>query len=203
MIVPSSCKIKPSENVEHKIYQVSYKSEFFEYDLARLEIEGSKLKLVMKMSEAQISICESFLQSTELQEQLKGVDIIVYDSLASCPATMLGERFDIPRVEILPLPLNAMFSFSHMIPMPLSYVPQLFTGFSDKMNFKERVINLGEYFGGKLFMYLAYNRPMNVLKVKYNINPERSFKEAVGNAELLIYKYSRCCLGIRTTSVTR
>ena len=186
MVVPSSIEIKPSEEVEHKIYQVPYKSELFEYDLARLEIEGSKLQLVMKMREIQITICKSFLQSTELQEQLKGVDIIVYDSLASCPATMLGERFDIPRVEILPLPLTSPFVFSHMVPMPVSYVPQLFTGFSDKMNFKERVMNLGAYFGGKLFMYLVYYRPMNALKVKYNINPGRSFQEAVGNAELLI-----------------
>ena len=186
MVVPSSVKVKPSEKVEHSIYQVPYKSEFFEYNVARLEIEGSKLQLLMKMSEAQITICERFLQSTELQEKLKGVDIIVYDSLAHCPATMLGERFDIPRVEILPLPLTADFVFNHMVPMPISYVPLLLTGFSDKMNFAERVMNLGAYFGGKLFMYFAYYRPMNALKVKYNINPERSYQEAVGNAELLI-----------------
>ena len=186
MVVPSSVKIKPSEKVEHKIYQVPYKSEFFEYGMARLEIEGNKLNLLLKMSEIQITMCERFLQSTELQEKLKGVDIIVYDSLAFCPATMLGELFDIPRVEILPLPLTAALGFSHMVPMPVSYVPQLSTGFSDKMNFIERVINLGAYFGGKLFMYLMYYRPMNALKVQYRINPERSFEEAIGNAELLI-----------------
>ena len=186
MVVPSSVKVKPSEKVEHSIYQVPYKSEFFEYNVARLEIEGSKLQLLMKMSEAQITICERFLQSTELQEKLKGVDIIVYDSLATCPATMLGERFDIPRVEILPLPLTSPFVFNHMVPMPVSYVPQLFTGLSDKMNFVERVMNLGAYFWAKQFMYFAYYRPMNALKVKYNINPERSYQEAVGNAELLI-----------------
>ena len=186
MVVPSSIKIKSSEKVEHKIYQVPYKSEFFQYEMARLEIEGSKLNLVMKMREAQISICERFLQSTELQEKLKHVDIIVYDSLAVCPAIMLGERFGIQRVEILPLPLTASLGFSHMVPIPVSYVPQLLTGFSDKMNFMERVMNLVAYFGGKLFMNLMYYRPMDALKVKYNINPERSFQEAVGNAELLI-----------------
>ena len=186
MVVPSSLKIKPSEKVDHKIYQVPYKSEFFEYGLARLEIEGSKLNFVLKVSEIQITMCERFLQSTELQEKLKGVDMIVYDSLATCPATMLGERFDIPRVEILPLPLTAAFAFNHMVPMPVSYVPQLFTGFSDKMNFVERVMNFGAYFGGKFFMYLVCYRHMNALKVKYNINPERSFQEAVGKAELLI-----------------
>ena len=186
MVVPSSLKIKPSEKVEHKIYQVPYKSEFFEYGLARLEIEGSKLNYLLKMSEIQFTMCARFLQSTELQENLKGFDVIVYDSLAACPATMLGERFDIPKVEILPLPLTAPFAFNHMVPMPVAYVPQLPTGFSDKMNFVERVMNLGAYLGGKLFMYLVYYRPMNALKVKYNINPERSFQEAVGNTELLI-----------------
>ena len=186
MVVPSCVKIKPNEKVEHDIYQVPYKSEFFEFDLARLEIVGGKLQLMTKIGEMQITMCESFLQSTELQEKLKGVDLIVYDSLASCPAAMLGERFDIPRVEILPLPLTAALALSHMVPMPVSYVPQLSTGFSDKMNFVERVMNLGEYFAVKIFMYLMFYRAMNALKVKYNINPERSFQEAVGNAELLI-----------------
>ena len=186
MVVPSCVKIKPSEKVEHKIYQVPYKSEFFEYGLARLEIEGSKLNYLLKMAEIQISMCERFLQSTELQEKLKGVDIIVYDTLAVCPAAMFGERFDIPRVEILPLPPTAAFASCHMVPMPVSYVPQLPTGFSDKMNFMERVMNLGAFFGGQLFMYLVLYRPVNALKAKYNINPERSFQEAIGNAELLI-----------------
>lgn len=108
MVVPSSCRIKPSEKVEHTVYQVPYKSEFFEYDLARLEMEGNKFQLLRKVSEAQVTMCESFLQNTEFQEKLKGVDIIVYDSVAGCPAVMLGERYDIPRVEILPLPLNLL-----------------------------------------------------------------------------------------------
>jgi len=172
--------------VAHTIYQVPYKSEFFEYDLARLEMEGNKFQLLKKVSEAQVTMCERFLQSTELQEKLKGVDIIVYDSVARCPAVMLGERFDIPRVEILPLPLTAAFVFTHMVPMPVSYVPQLFTGFSDNMKFLERVVNLGAYFAAKLLVYMAYNRPMSALKLKYNINPERSLQEAVSNADLLI-----------------
>lgn len=88
-------------------------------------------------------MCEHFLQNTEFQEKLREVDIIVYDSVAGCPAVMLGERYDIPRVEILPLPLTSAFSFSHMVPMPVSYVPQLFTGFTDKMSFLERVAEFG------------------------------------------------------------
>lgn len=186
MVVPSSCRIKPSEKVAHTVYQVPYKSEFFEYDLARLEIEGNKFQLFRKVNEAQVIMCERFLQNTEFQEKLKGVDIIVYDSVASCPAVMLGERYDIPRVEILPLPLYSAFAFGHMIPMPVSYVPQLFTGFTDKMSFLQRVVNLGAYFAGKLLLNIAYGRPMGALKVKYNVNPERSLEEALGNTDLVI-----------------
>ena len=70
--------------------------------------------------------------------------------------------------------------------MPISYVPQLFTGFSDKMDFMERVVNLGAYLAGNLLVHIAFYRPMNALKVKYNINPERTLQQAVGDAELLI-----------------
>ena len=186
MVVPSSCKIKPSEKVAHTIYQVPYKSSFFEHELVKLEMEGNKLQLLKKVAEAQFTMCERFLKSTELQEKLMGFDIIVCDGVAACPATMLGERFGIPRVDILPLPLNSAFAFYHMVPMPVSYVPQLLTGFSDKMDFVQRVVNLGAYLVGKLFVRIVYNRPFNALKVKYDINPERSLQEAIGNAELLI-----------------
>ena len=74
----------------------------------------------------------------------------------------------------------------HMIPMPVSYVPQLLTGFTDKMTFMERVMNLGAYLGGLVMTNLAFARPMNALKVKYNIKPERDFKEALRDAELIL-----------------
>lgn len=197
MIVPSSHNFKPSEKVEHKIYQVPYKPGFLG-DLIRIELEGSKLQFLLKVTEALTNICESFLNNAELVEELKGFDLIVYHSLAVCPAVMLGERLDIPRVEILPVPLNYPFALNHMIPMPVSYVPQAFTGFSDKMTFMERVVNLGAYlegvlnvaecFGTNLFKNIVYNRPVNAdaLKVKYNIKPHRSFLEAVADAELVI-----------------
>ncbi len=182
----------------HKIYQVPYKPGFLG-DLVRIEIDqGSKLQFLLKVTEALTVICESFLNSTELQEELKGFDLIVYDSLAVCPAVMLGERFGIPRVEIVLHP-NYPFAFNHMVPMPVSYVPQAFTGFSDKMTFVERVVNLGAYlegvlnvaacFGTNLFNNIVYNRPVNpdALKAKYNITPERSFQEAVADAELVIF----------------
>ena len=168
----------------HMIYQVPYGPGFLS-DLIRIEIEGSKLQFLFKMREALTDICERFVSNTKFLEELPVFDLIIHDSLAACPAVMYGERFDIPRVEILPLPPNAALALIHMIPMPVSYVPQLFTGFSDKMTFVERVVNLGMYFSANLYVRGLYSQ-MNALKVKYNIKPERSFVDAAGDVELVL-----------------
>ena len=177
--------MKPSEKITHKTYQVPHGAGFLT-DLIRIEIEGSKLQFLFKMREALTDICERFLNNTKFLEELQGFDLIIYDSLAACPAVMHGERFDIPRVEIMPLPPNAPFALIHMIPMPVSYVPQLLTGFSDKMTVVERIVNLGVYFGANLLVRGLNNRQMNAIKVKYNIKPERSFGEAAGDVQLVL-----------------
>ncbi|KAL9975928.1 hypothetical protein ACROYT_G013148 [Oculina patagonica] len=184
-VVPSTQKIKPSEKVQHKIYQVPYKIGFLEDTMIRTQLEGNMIQMFLKMKEVMPILCESALNSTEVLKELKGFDLLIYDSVAFC-GVLLGERLNIPRVEILPAPPNIPFGFSHMIPMPVSYVPQLMTGFTDKMTLVERTMNLGAYVGAKLFMYFANYRPMDALKVKYNIKPERSFQEAAGDVELVI-----------------
>ena len=156
--------------------------------MIRLELEGTitaKIQMFFKMGEVLPAMCESALNSTEILKELKGFDLLIYDSLAFC-AVLLGEHLDIPRVEILPAPPNVPFAFNHMMPMPVSYVPQLLTGFTDKMTFMERVINFGLYVGMQFFIHFANNRPMDALKAKYNIKPERSYREASGDVELVI-----------------
>ena len=143
------------------------------------------LELMLMISKVQETLCERVLNSTEVLKELKDYDLIVHDSTAFC-GTLLGERHNIPRVQLLPLPPNGPFASYHLIPMPISYVPQLLPGFTDKMTFMERLMNLGAYIGIHLFFSIVFNRPMNALKLKYNITPERSYKEAVSNVELLI-----------------
>ena len=118
-------------------------------------------------------------------KELEGFDLIIYDSISN-GAVLIGEKLDIPRVEILPAPPNVPLGFAHMIPMPVSYVPQLITRFSDEMTFLERVLNLGAYLVIKLAFSLVSYRKMDALKVKYNIKPERSFQEALADAEMVI-----------------
>lgn len=186
MLVSSSQKIKPSDKVPHKIYQVSYKPGFLEDLMIKLQLGGHKLEFMFTMQEKLAGLCEAAVNSTELLEELKGFDLIVYDSLAYC-GTLIGEYLGIPKVEVIPTAPNAgPFGLIHMIPMPVSYVPQPLTGFTDKMTFMERVMNFGTYLGGAVMLNLLFARPMDALKAKYNIKPERSFLEAAGDTELVI-----------------
>ena len=153
--------------------------------MIRLQLEGRQLQFFFKFSETLASLCEAALNSTEVFNKLKGFDLIVRDGLAFC-AVLIGQKLGIPRIEILPEPPNAPVSFMHMMPMPVSYVPQLLTGFTDKMTFMQRVVNLGAYLGGQAMINLGFGRTLNALKVKYDIKPERSFQEAVGDTEMVI-----------------
>ena len=153
--------------------------------MIRLDLEGRTFQFFMKMNEVLSTLCESVLKSTEIFKELEDFDLIIYDSISN-GAVLIGEKLDIPRVEIMPGPPNNPFGFVHMIPMPVSYVPQLITGFSDEMTFVERVLNLGAYLVFKLGVTLISYRKMDALKVKYNIKPERSFQEALADAEMVI-----------------
>jgi len=184
MVVPSTQQIKPGDKVPHKIYHVPLASDYLDI-LIRLEVEGRKFESVKKLPETLASLWEGALNSTELLNELKGFDLIVYDNMALY-GPLVGELLGIPRVEIFPSPPNLLLDVYHMAPMPISYVPQLVTGFTDQMTFTERVMNLGAYVVGKLFVILTYDRIMNGLKVKYNITPERSFQESIGDTELVI-----------------
>ena len=153
--------------------------------MIRLQLEGHKLQFFFTMQEMLTRQCEAVLNSTGLLQELEGFDLIVYD-FAVCGA-LIGELLGIPRVEILPTSPNiGPLGFMHMIPMPVSYVPQLLTGFTDKMSFMERVVNLGAYLGGMVVLNLAVARPMDALKEKYHISPERSSLEIAGDCELVM-----------------
>lgn len=184
MIVPSTQKVQSSDRVQHVIFQIPYKPGFMETDILRFELEGNKFKFLLKMSEILTTVCESALNNTEVMETLKGFDLLLYDMLGVCGGALLGERLGIPRVQIVPVPSI----LDHMIPTPLSYAPMLFTDFTDKMTFMQRVINLGAYLAIGLVRNILFNRPMDALKLKYNITPERSYQEAVDGVELVLIR---------------
>lgn len=186
LALPSAQKVNPSKKITHRVFEVPYEAEMTGETISKVLMEkGTSLEVIHLMNEMHRVLCECLLNDTDFLDDLRDFDLIVHDSVATCPV-LLAELLNIRRVEIEPVSPNAPFLFYHMVPMPVSYVPQSFPGYSDKMTFLQRVINLGAYiFGSRIFMALLADT-MNGVKYKYNIKPERTFQKAVGDAELLI-----------------
>jgi len=180
--------VKHSEQFTHKIFQVPYEAGTTVETVSKKHIEkGATSYEVFKiLVELDRVHCECLLNNTDFLNGLRGFDLLVHDTVASC-YVLLAEYLDILRVEIIPTPPNTPLSAKHMIPMPVSYVPYAIPGYplTDKMTFLQRLANLGMYTVGTFFMTVADNTKDD-LKLKYNIKPERSFLEAAGKAELVL-----------------
>ncbi|RMX43041.1 hypothetical protein pdam_00001822 [Pocillopora damicornis] len=185
MVIPSTEKVQLSDRVQHKIFKIPYEPGFMENELLKLELEGDKFRLLSKMMEVLSTVCESVLNDTKIMEELRGYDLLVYDVLGVCGA-LIGDRLGVQRVQMLVTPNNP---FDHMIPTPLSYIPMMvLPGFTDKMTFLQRVTNVVAYIGLGLFKDLLFARPMDALKLKYNITTERSYQETVDGVELVLIR---------------
>ena len=60
-------------------------------------------------------------------------------------------------------------------------------GFTDKMSFMQRAINVAFYAISQVVYDSLMEISMVPLKAKYNITPEISYREAFGKAELVIF----------------
>ena len=186
LVVSSAQQVKPSDKITHKVFQVPYEAGTTAESVAKALMEKgtASWEVFRKTDEMRRVMCESLLNNTDFLNGVRGFDLLVHDTGASC-SVLLAEYLGIPRVELLLGPPNTPFGMYHMTPMPVSYIPQILPGYSDKMSFLQRVVNLGSYTVSRFFMALL-SRTMNDIKFKYNIKPERSFQEAAGDAELVL-----------------
>ena len=148
---------------------------------------GHRYLIGWNVLDIQLVLCECLLNSSDILQELKSFDLIVFDASAPC-GVLVSQLLDIPSVMINAMgPSNYPLSLYHMVPMPVSYVPMQESGFTSKMTFLQRVVNLGIYCVSRVLLDLFFARSFDVLKAKFNIKPERSFEEGFGDVELVIF----------------
>ena len=99
MVVSSDRQSKRGDKIPHKKFQVPFKSGFIEETLIRPALEGNKHMIGWNAYKLHLTMCESLLNSTELLEELKDFDLIVYDSFGPC-AVLLSDLLRLPKVAI-------------------------------------------------------------------------------------------------------
>ena len=186
--MPSMANEKESrsdEKIPHKTYQVPFDLDFIEEFVVKTAIEEGIFRLLIDMHELQSLGCEQLLNNTELLQSLRNFDLIVNEAASPC-AVLVADLLGIPWVVILPVSPNIPTAPFFQIPLPVSYVPLHLTDLTGKMSFTDRLMNLGTYVFSYLGTYALLAIYLSPLKSKYNIMPERSYFEALGNFELLI-----------------
>ncbi|NXC21839.1 UD11 glucuronosyltransferase, partial [Corythaeola cristata] len=149
-----SLHIKPTKNFIMKMYPVPFtQEEMDEHFLAFSQDifeEGSFLERVLrkyqrlKESAAMfLSTCAQLLYNKELVRYLEEskFDAVFTDPILPC-GQILAEHLSVPSVVFLQqIPCGLEFEATQC-PNPPSYVPRLFTAYTDRMNFFQRVKNL-------------------------------------------------------------
>ena len=186
LVTPSNQKeSRLGEKIPHKLYQVPFDPGFIEEFIVKTAIEEGILRAINNMNELQRVACDHLLNNTKLLQDLRNFDLIVYEGAALC-TVLVADLLGIPRVVIFPISPNVATSSYFKIPLPVSYVPSQMTTLTSKMSFIQRLANLGAYIMSLLASHIMFTSSMSPLKDKYNITPEISYHEALGNVELLI-----------------
>ena len=174
------------QKVPHKTFMVPFDDHSLEALTAKTAIEEGMLKVAFNVFEVQMVTCDILLNNTQLLQELRNFDLIVYESFAAC-SPLVGDLLGIPRVIIIPSAPNSPASFFFKVPFPISYVPSRLTTFTSEMSFTQRLVNIGVHIFCQFFADIMFARSMGPLKEKYNITPEISYREAVGKAELVLF----------------
>ena len=187
MLVSSERPAKRNERLPHRTFQIPFGPGYMEKMLIRPALEESRHSIGPNVLDLHLVTCECLLNSSDIFQELKSFDLIVFDSTALC-GVLVSQLLDIPSVmiNVMGSP-NYPLSLYHMAPMPVSYVPIHESGFTSKMTFLQRAANLGIYCVTRVLLDLFVARSFDTLKAKFNIKPERSFEEGFGDAELVIF----------------
>ncbi len=176
---------RTDEKIPHKTYEVPFDAAFAEEFVTKTGMEEGMWRLLVNLNELRRVSCERLLNSTELIQDLRNVDLIVYEATASC-TPLVADLLGVRRVVILPVSPNIARCSFFQIPCPVAYIPSMLTTFTSEMSFIQRLTNLGLYVFTHLASYIMLSSSMSPLKNKYNITPGISYLEALGNNELVI-----------------
>ncbi|XP_077977058.1 2-hydroxyacylsphingosine 1-beta-galactosyltransferase-like [Glandiceps talaboti] len=133
--------------------------------------------------------CDLLLQDDELFKQLRSsnYDIVLANNFNLCHILII-QKLGLPFVSVSTQRIFPMMDSSlHHIPSYPSYVPAMYSGLPDQMNFLQRLNNFGHYVMSYLVFNYVLSAPFENLKIKYNIRPDATLHELLGTFEVALF----------------
>lgn len=149
-----SVRIGPGKNYQSVTYPVPYDKAFLDSVMSANKHVMSKdaqpfvEKMKRRISQMQAiaglihTVAESLLFNHTLISHLQkqGFDAILTDPMVPT-GNVMARKFGLPTINLLRGIPCSLDMKSAGCPIPPSYVPRFFTGYTDKMNFKQRIVN--------------------------------------------------------------
>ncbi|KAL0985698.1 hypothetical protein UPYG_G00160670 [Umbra pygmaea] len=180
-------------------FKVAYTNAQLEEDINRLK-DNAFLKPpaitdlfvnvqgLISFTDTQVKSCESLLYNNPMMQRLRGegFQLMLTDPFLPC-GSILAESFNIPAVYFLrglPCGLDEMAA---QCPTPPSYVPRLFTGNTDHMDFLGRVKNMLMY-GVEIYLCKALFATFDELTSRY-LEKDMTYRELLGHGSIWLLRY--------------
>eukprot|EP00057_Strongylocentrotus_purpuratus_P027265 XP_011681739.1 PREDICTED: UDP-glucuronosyltransferase 2A1-like [Strongylocentrotus purpuratus] len=138
------------------------------------------------MSDGPVADCDALLADVEIMSRLRSSNfsVVYYDITWLCPM-LIAKHLQIPYIAQSALSSPCTITGSSTLSYSLAFVPVMRTGLSNKMNFRNRVVNLFAYIRMQYFFGYSHSQ-YDKLKHKYNIAPYTSIPQLIAQSELFL-----------------
>ncbi|ROL52331.1 UDP-glucuronosyltransferase [Anabarilius grahami] len=143
---------------------------------------------LMHFTDMQVKGCEGLLYDEPLMKSLRetGFDALLTDPFLPC-GTILADSFSLPAIYFLRGIPCRLDESAAQCPSPPSFVPRLFTSYSDKMTFPQRAINtLMSIF--EKFLCRTLFASSDELARRY-LQKDTTYKELLGHGAVWLLRY--------------
>lgn len=129
--------------------------------------------------------CDAMLGHPDNMNEAKSADLIIGDAMYLC-SFLVADKFSLPHVTVLMSPLSSALGLPYnFVDLP-SYIPQLFSGLTDDMNFLQRAENSLRWLVGRTTFPSVLHSIYAGLKEKYNITPEKSLQQTLQKVDIVL-----------------
>ena len=185
LVVPSAVPFAPSKLIKHSIYKVPVDEDYLENEMVPIAFNrtySNTVNITQTWVKYFVETCACLI--THVKNTLnhwREFNLILAEEPPVCGA-IISDLLQLPRIDIAPAYVLRLYRGGIG---PLSYIPHMYSSSNSKMNFIQRVQNTLTGLLMKFVLVRTYPA-FDELKKRFNILPERSFKESMEMSELVI-----------------